>query len=71
MQFGFDLVSAKNPYGGAVTSSSRFRVWWLRIARGYRVLSIRKEPKGGVFGVIHYRRTWTLMRRKSVSDSRN
>jgi hypothetical protein len=71
MKSGLNPVSAKNPQGGPLTSSSRLHVWWLRVARGYRIMSIRKEPKSGVFGAIHYHRTWILMRKKPTSDSRD
>lgn len=43
-----------------VTTSSRFRAWWLINVRGYRKGATTRTPKLGSFGRIAYDSKWVL-----------
>lgn len=51
------------PDNPALTTSSRFRKWWLYALWGYKVLETRRIPQAGWFGRISYRVTYLMLPR--------
>ena len=49
---------------GSVRTNSPLKKMWLTTFRGYRVSSISRAPKAGVFGQISYTKTWKLKQKK-------
>lgn len=45
----------------AKTTTSRLRMWWLRLARGYKLTQIRRRPRTGWFGRLTYEETYQLV----------
>ena len=43
-----------------VTTNSRFRMWWLRVMKGYRIDRRISEPKYGFLGRVVYTHRWYL-----------
>ena len=46
-----------------VTTSYRFRAWWLKTFRGYTMESMHRVPKQNLFGEIYYKNHWVLSRK--------
>lgn len=46
---------------GALSTSSRLKAWWLTSVRRWRIMQQTREPFRGLFGTMHYRRTWVLL----------
>ena len=67
MKLNFESAGANNLNGKVASSTSLLRVLWLRIVRGYRIMSIQREPIGGLFGSIRYHNMWTLTRRERTN----
>ena len=49
---------------GSVQTKSHMKKLWLTKLRGYRVSSISRKPKAGLFGKISYSRVWTLKKKR-------
>jgi hypothetical protein len=45
---------------GSVRTNSPLKKMWLTTFRGYRVSSVSRAPKAGMFGQISYTKTWKL-----------
>ena len=45
---------------GVIETSSKLRMYWLRMFRGYDVVERIREPQSASFGRIVYKDTWLL-----------
>jgi len=47
-------------YTDVIQTDSRMRAWWLTTFKGYKVKTLRRQPKAGLFGVLRYESHWLL-----------
>lgn len=50
-----------------VVVTSRWRMWWLTLARGYAVRMVKRRPRASVFGRIRYTVEWVLRKREGAA----
>ena len=49
---------------GAISTSSRLKALWLRLARGYKIESTHNTPNQNFFGEVYFKTVWILTKKK-------
>ena len=57
--------------GPVILTHSGLRAWWLKRVRRYKMISVRRSPKAGLFGRISYESIWTFKRMGSGKGRRS